>query len=61
MTLTHTQSSRLFRAECARIPGHTMHVHGRMLVTMYLVQRYGRQVQQHSRRIAAALERMDFL
>jgi hypothetical protein len=59
MTLTHTQSSRLFRAECARIPDHTMHLYARMQTTLYLVRQYGARVGKHSRRIAVALERMD--
>lgn len=57
--MKQAQASALFRSECARIPEHSMHVHARMVTTMYLVKRYGPLVNKHKRRIAVALERMD--
>lgn len=55
----HTQSSLIYRTQCEQLPQHTMHVHARMVVTMYLVSRYGHRVQSHKQRLAVALERME--
>lgn len=54
----HTKASQLFRAQCAQLPQHHMHVLGRMVATMYLVGKYKR-AQAHSALIARALEHMD--
>lgn len=55
----HTQASRLYRGACAELPGHTMHVHARMVVCMYFARRYGPRANKHRGKLAAALERMD--
>jgi len=55
----HTQSSTLYRTQCAQIPEHTMHIYARVTVLMYLVGRYGSRVQAHRQRLAVALERME--
>lgn len=57
--MTHTPSSTKFREECQKLPDHSMHLYGRMVVTMYLVAQYKDRVKAHSKRLALALERMD--
>lgn len=54
----HTKASQLFRAQCAQLPQHHMHVLGRMVTTMYLVAKYKRAMA-HSARLAQALANMD--
>ena len=52
------RASELFRIECQKLPDHTMHVHARMLVSLYLAKRY-RTYSMHKRRIAKALHSID--
>lgn len=55
----HTQSSLIYRTQCAQLPDHAMHIYARMVTTLYLVSRYGHRVQSHKQRLAVALERME--
>lgn len=55
----HTQASTLYAQQCAQLPDHAMHIYARMVVTLYLVSRYGNRVQSHKQRLAVALERME--
>lgn len=58
--MTHTPSSTKFREECQKLPDHSMHLYGRMVVTMQLVNRYGAErVKKHARRLAVALDAID--
>lgn len=54
-----SHASTLYRHHCAQLPDHTMHIYARMVVTLYLVSRYGHRVQSHRQRLAVALERME--
>lgn len=54
----HTKASVIFRTESAKLPMHKMHVHARMIVTMYIVRRY-KTASKHAKRLAVALEQMD--
>ena len=52
------RASELFRIECQKLPDHTMHVHARMLASLYLAKRY-RTYGKHKARIAKALHSLD--
>lgn len=56
--MEHSQASRIFRREAARLPQHRMHVLARFQVCRYLSRRY-RHAQRHAKRLALALERED--
>lgn len=52
------RASEMFRLECQKLPDHTMHIHARMLVSLYLAKRY-RTYSRHKGRVVKALHSLD--
>lgn len=52
------RASEMFRIECQKLPDHAMHVHARMLVSLYLAKRYS-TYSRHKARIAKAMHSLD--
>lgn len=52
------RASEMFRIECQKLPDHAIHIHARLLVSLYLAKRYS-TYSRHKGRVAKALHSMD--